>query len=86
MAAYRVGTDAAKAQETTGAGSGGEATGAQSTLINGHLIVRDVHPGSNGLGGDTSVTVVVDSADAGKLTIAASADEVALAIVPSSID
>lgn len=77
VAAYRVGNDAAKAQNT-GLGDSG-------SLISNRLIVKSVTGASNGLGsGDTSVTVVADTADAGALTIAASANEVALVLIPDS--
>lgn len=78
VAAYRVGNDAAKSQAQNG-GLGGT-----STLISAHLIVKAA-VGSSGLGsGDLSVTVLADTADAGPLTIAAAANEVALVLVPSS--
>lgn len=80
VAAYQVGTSAAKSQAT-----GGGLGGADPTLISGNLIVKSVEPSSNGLGsGDTSVTVLADSLHAGRLTIAASANEVALVLVAQS--
>jgi hypothetical protein len=81
VAAYKVGNDAAKAE----AGGGSDSTGGAGTPINGHLVVKTkvATSGSTG-GGDVSVTVVVDTADAAALTIAASADEVSLVRVPSS--
>lgn len=91
VAAYRVGNDAANSQSgSSGSGSSGSgdaATGSDNTLIAGHLIVRDLTASSNGLGdGGISVTVVVDTADAGKLAIAASANEVSLVLVPRTSD
>ena len=79
VAAYRVGTDVA-----TGQSDSTSSTGGSSTLISGHLTVRSA-VGSDGLGsGTTLVNVIVDSADAGALAVAASANEVALVLVPTS--
>jgi hypothetical protein len=81
VAAYRVGTDAATSQSDTSDSGGSAGT---STLISGHLTVRSA-VGSDGLGsGTTLVNVIVDSADAGALAVAASANEVALVLVPTS--
>lgn len=87
VAAYRVGNDAAKSQ-TQGSGSSTGATGSTgtvNTLINDHLIVKKRSDQSSGLGnGDTLLTVLVDSADAGQLTLSSAANEVALVLVPDS--
>ncbi|HEY5836534.1 hypothetical protein [Streptomyces sp.] len=80
VAAYQVGNSAAKPQ-TPGGGFGS----ADPTLIGGHLIVKSIGNSSNGLGsGDTSVTVLADSMYVARLTIAASANEVALVRVAQS--
>jgi hypothetical protein len=83
VAAYDVSTRSAgvsgSAADSTGAG-----TGTDSTLISGNLIVRKVLSSSGDFSsGQTSVTVLVDSADAGPLTVAASSDTVALVLVAS---
>jgi hypothetical protein len=79
VAAYRVGTDAAST-ESGSTGSSGE-----STLISGHLTVRTAKAATNlSSSGDISVTVLVDSDEAGALAVAASANEVALVLVPTS--
>jgi hypothetical protein len=84
VAAYRVGNDATKSEGDSGT-SGDGSTGSASTLISGNLIVKGADGDSSGLGGgDLSVTVLVDTADAGPLTIAAAANEVALVLVPTS--
>jgi hypothetical protein len=77
VAAYQVGNDAAKAQS-------GDTSGTASTLISDNLVIKTVASASSDLGsGDTSVTVVADSTVAGPLTIAASANSVALVLVPA---
>lgn len=80
VAAYLVGNDAAK----TASGSGNGNSGGASTLINDHLVIKTADASAGGSGnGDMSVTVMTDTADAGPLTIAASANEVALVLVPA---
>jgi hypothetical protein len=82
VAAYRVGSDAEKSQQGGGTGTGGGTTGPTSTLINDHLVVRSNDAAAGSINsGDLSVTVLVDTTDAGKLTIAAAANEVALVLV-----
>lgn len=82
VAAYLVGNDAAKGQN----GSSGDSGGASAnTLISDSLIIKSVKSDSSGLGGgDTLVTVIADSSVAGKLTLAAAANEVALVLMPDS--
>jgi hypothetical protein len=83
VAAYRVGNDAAKSGSGSDGGAGGNSgLGPDANLISDHLVVQTNPSSSSGFSsGDTLVTVVADSADAGQLTIAASADEVALVLV-----
>lgn len=81
VAAYRVGTDAATSQSDSSVS--GDSAGA-STLISGHLTVKSVTAPDSLSGGDTIVNVLVDSTDAGALAVAASANEVALVLVPTS--
>ncbi|WP_328913988.1 MULTISPECIES: hypothetical protein [unclassified Streptomyces] len=80
VAAYLVGNEANKAVN-----SGGDSTGTSvpNTLISGHLVVKDISSGSEGgmSSGDTTVTVVADSADAGALTAASASGQVALVLV-----
>ena len=78
VAAYRVGTD------TTTGQSDSSGSSADSTLINGHLTVNSISSPDSLSGGDSVVNVIVDSADAGALAVAASANEVALVLVPTS--
>lgn len=78
VAAYRVGTNAASSQ------SGSTGSTADSPLISGHLIVKSVLSSTGLSSGTTAVTVLVDSVDAGALAVAASANEVALVLVPIS--
>ncbi|MYS24376.1 hypothetical protein GA0115240_163550 [Streptomyces sp. DvalAA-14] len=76
VAAYNVSTNAATATQDSGSISG------DGNLISDNVIVKDVKSASGDFSsGDTSVTVQVDSADAGKLTTAASANDVALVLV-----
>lgn len=80
VAAYRVGNDAAKSLTQSNTSALGP-----DNLISGHLIIKDAPTTAGGLSsGDTTVTVLADSEDAGKLTIAASANEVALVRVTNS--
>jgi hypothetical protein len=80
VAAYRVGT-------IVGSTSSGRSTGdntANSPLINDHLIIKTIDTGASSSlsgSGNTPVTVLVDSDAAGDLTIAASANQVALVLV-----
>ncbi|WUH93061.1 hypothetical protein OG900_25055 [Streptomyces sp. NBC_00433] len=85
VAAYVVGNDAAKSQNSgTSNGTSGDAAGTpRDTLISNRLIVKSISGDSSDLGtGDTNVTVIADTADVGPLTIAASASNVALVRVP----
>lgn len=80
VAAYMVGNDAAKSQSGSSSGTGD--TGDPNTLISNTLVIKSKID-SSGLGsGDTLITVIADAADAGKLTLAASANEVALVLMP----
>ncbi|MDX6354956.1 MAG: hypothetical protein QOF98_1859 [Streptomyces sp.] len=80
VAAYRVGNDAATSQSDSG--SGGSA--GTNTLISGQLTVKSVSTSDGLSSGDTIVNVIVDSGEAGPLAVAASANEVALVLVPTS--
>jgi hypothetical protein len=81
VAAYLVGNDAAKSR--TQSGDNGES--ANDTLLSAHLVIKSAPSTDSGLGsGDLSVTVLADAADVAKLTIAASANEVALVRVAQS--
>jgi hypothetical protein len=84
VAAYLVGNDAAKRQNGSSGDSG--ASGDSNTLISDSLVIKSLIQDSSGLGsgGDTLVTVIADSSVAGKLTLAASADEVSLVLMPDS--
>lgn len=78
VAAYNVSTTAARSS----AGSG-STLGNSAPAISSNLVVKKVLSSSGDFSsGQTSVTVEVDSADAGQLTIAASANAVALVLVP----
>jgi hypothetical protein len=83
--AYLVGNDAAKSQ-SGGSGSGATAGASpRETLIAGKLIVKSISTDNSGAGsGDTNVTVIADTSEVGPLTIAASANDVALVRVPSA--
>lgn len=75
VAAYYVGNDTAKSSDGLAA----------DPLIGTGLTVKSISGGgSDGVGGSgqTAVTVVVDTSQAGRLAAAASGDSVALAIVP----
>lgn len=81
VAAYRVGN-------TVGTSSSGRSStgdnSANSPLINDHLIIKTIESGASSSlsgSGNTPVTVLVDTADAANLTIAASANQVALVLV-----
>lgn len=80
VAAYRVGN-------IVGSTTSGKSTGdnsANSSLINDHLIIKTIDTGASSSlsgSGNTPVTVLVDSGAAGDLTIAASANQVALVLV-----
>ncbi|MFI0895840.1 hypothetical protein [Streptomyces sp. NPDC020983] len=77
VAAYLVGSDAAKDSGDDSSGNAGG--GQQSTLISNKLIVKSIDADSSGSGsGNTYVTVLADTADAGPLTNAASAGNVTL--------
>jgi hypothetical protein len=82
VAAYRVGNDVSKSGSGS-TGGGTDSLGGDTSLISDSVIVQDV-TGSSGdfSSGNTSVKVLVDSSVAGKLTIAASAGDVALVLVP----
>ncbi|MCL2552693.1 MAG: hypothetical protein FWE15_00320 [Actinomycetia bacterium] len=82
VAAYRVGNDVSKSSSGSSDGSSGDSLGGDTSLISGSVIVQNVK-GSSGdfSSGNTSVKVLVDSSVAGKLTIAASAGDVALVLV-----
>lgn len=83
VAAYLVGSDATKdsGDDSSDSGSGGSSQ--QSTLISNKLIVKSIDVDTSGSGGgNTYVTVLADTADAGPLTIAASAGDVTLVRIP----
>lgn len=84
VAAYVVGNDAAKSQNGgASAGQSGNAAAPANTLISSRLIVKSISGDDSDVGsGDTNVTVIADTADVGPLTIAASANNVALVRVP----
>lgn len=82
VAAYLVGNDAAKQSSSSGSTDGSGSTGTTTTLISNKLVVRSVDADNSNTTGDTYVTVLVDTADAGPLTIAASANNVALVRIP----
>ena len=77
VSAYYVGSDAGKA--TTGAATTTTPTGAPIAVC---LTVKSVDTSTDT--GNISVTVVVNTSDASALTIAASANNVALVLVPPS--
>jgi hypothetical protein len=85
VAAYVVGNDAAKSQNSAASGgTSGETAGTpRDTLISNRLIVKSISSDSSDLGtGDTNVTVIADTSAVGPLTIAASANNVALVRIP----
>ncbi|MFI0718787.1 hypothetical protein ACH4UA_10320 [Streptomyces sp. NPDC020939] len=86
VAAYLVGDSATKdsGDDSSSSGSGGGSQ--QSTLISNKLIVKSIDVDTSGNGsGNTYVTVLADTADAGPLTNAASAGNVTLVrIAPAS--
>jgi hypothetical protein len=78
VAAYRVGSDATKAANS--------ATGSGTTLLTGKAKIKTV-PGGGDDGitsGDSAYSIVVDQSEAGPLTLAASAGEVSLVLVPAN--
>ncbi|MFI9104714.1 hypothetical protein ACIGXA_29795 [Streptomyces fildesensis] len=80
VAAYRVGNDAAKPTAGNSGNSGGG-----NTLLSDNAKVKAVPAGGDGLGSSGSAySIVVDQSDAGPLTLAASAGEVSLVLVPAS--
>lgn len=89
VAAYLVGNDA-KTTDTgstsgTGTGTGSGSGTGPTTLISSHLVIQSVGGTSSSLGGsgNNDVTVLADDSDTSALTIAASANEVALVLVPN---
>jgi hypothetical protein len=85
VAAYVVGNDAAKGQNSAAtSGTSGDTAGTpRDTLISNRLIVKSISSDSSDLGtGDTNVTVIADTSAVGPLTIAASANNVALVRIP----
>jgi hypothetical protein len=85
VAAYVVGNDAAKGQNGAAiSGTSGDTAGTpRDTLISNRLIVKSISSDSSDLGtGDTNVTVIADTSAVGPLTIAASANNVALVRIP----
>lgn len=82
VAVYRVGNDAAKAA----GGNSGNSGGGANTLLSQNAKVEAVPGGGgDGLGSAaSSYSIVVDQSDAGPLTLAASAGEVSLVLVPAS--
>lgn len=85
VAVYRVGNDAAKSSAGN-SGSAGGPGGAANTLLAGNAKIKAV-PGGGGdsLGSSgNAYSIVVDQSVAGPLTLAASAGEVSLVLVPAS--
>ncbi|WP_051951068.1 hypothetical protein [Actinacidiphila yeochonensis] len=79
VAAYLVGDEGKDSSDSSGS------AGPSGNLISSHLTIRSAGStgGSIGDSGDFDVTVVADDADAGALTNAAAAQNVALVLVPS---
>ncbi len=86
VAAYFVGNDAGKNSDSSDSSdSSSSGSSPQSTLISNKLIVKSIDVDTSGSGsGNTYVTVLADTADAGPLTIAASANDVSLVRVPAA--
>lgn len=83
VAVYRVGNDAAKPTAGNSGNSGN--SGGGNTLLADNAKVKAVPAGGDGLGSSGSAySIVVDQSDAGPLTLAASAGEVSLVLVPAS--
>ena len=83
VSAYRVGNIVG----STSSGKSSTDDPANNPLINDHLIIKTIdNNAANSLSGsgNTPVTVLVDTADAAQLTIAASANQVALVLVSAS--
>ena len=89
VAAYLVGNDAktsgSGSASGTGSGSGLDSGTGTSSPIAAHLVIKSVSGTSNSLGasGNNDVTVLADNSQTSALTIAASANEVALVLVPN---
>ena len=87
VAAYLVGTDAKASDSGSTSGTGTSSGGGTglTTPISSHLVIQSVTGSSTSLGGsgNNDVTVLADDSDASALTIAASANEVALVLVPN---
>ena len=83
VAAFRVGNDVSKSSSGSGSSGGDDSAGTDTALISAQVTVQEVKTSTGEFSsGNTSVTVQVDSDVAGKLTIAASAGDVALVLVP----
>ncbi|MDF9813824.1 hypothetical protein [Streptomyces sp. SPB162] len=85
VAVYRVGNDATKSS-TGNSGNSGNSGGGANTLLANNAKIKAV-PGGNGdaLGSSgNAYSIVVDQSVAGPLTLAASAGEVSLVLVPAS--
>ncbi|WP_244809221.1 hypothetical protein [Streptomyces sp. So13.3] len=84
VAVYRVGNDAAKS--TAGnSGNSGNSGGGNTLLSNNAKVKSAPTSGGDALGSSgTAYSIVVDQSDAGPLTLAASAGEVSLVLVPAS--
>ncbi|MCM2419974.1 hypothetical protein [Streptomyces sp. RKAG293] len=81
VAVYRVGNDAAKST----AGNSGNSGGGNTLLADNAKVKAVPAGGGDGLGSSgTAYSIVVDQSDAGPLTLAASAGEVSLVLVPAS--
>ena len=92
VAAYLVGNNAGSSTSgssgSTSGSSGSSGAGSGSggnTEISDHLVIKTIGNSSSSFGdsGNVSVTVLADNDAAGPLTIAASANDVALVLVPS---
>ncbi|MCZ4118606.1 hypothetical protein [Streptomyces sp. H39-S7] len=82
VAAYRVGNDAAK----PAAGNSGNSGGGANTLLADNARIKTLPSGDGDSLGSSgnSYSIIVDQSDAGPLTLAASAGEVSLVLVPAS--
>jgi hypothetical protein len=87
VAAYLVGNNAGSSTSGSSgstSSSSGSTAGSGNTEISDHLVIKTISTGSSAFGdsGNISVTVLADNDATGPLTIAASANDVALVLVP----
>jgi hypothetical protein len=92
VAAYLVGNNAGSSTSGSSGSSSGSSgssgsggSGGANTEISDHLVIKSIGGSSDSFGdsGNVSVTVLADNDATGPLTIAASANDVALVLVPS---